>query len=144
MTYSDRQLDRQFHSVTAQANATNLLPMVVYLRDLFARNGPHLEHFHAIFLDQQRGYINDITLGSGGRAEVSLRMRSLFAYALQLDARVLVVAHNHPSGHCQPSARDIVSTKQIEHFARAVDIKLLDHLIVTPHRAYSMRAGGHL
>ena len=121
-----------------------LEPILVYLRNVFAMGNQQNERFHAIFLDQARSYLDDATLCMGNQASLSLRMRRLFAKALSLDARAMVIAHNHPSGNCHPSACDIASTRQIVNFARAVDITLLDHLIITPSRAYSMRAGGHL
>lgn len=142
-------LDENYANIQVQPSLASdptkgLLPVIIYLRNLFAMSNPRREHFHAIFFDERCRYLDDYTLGSGDQASLSIRMRRLFAYALKVDACGLVIAHNHPSGHCHPSASDIASTKQITHFAQAVDINLIDHLIITETRAYSMRAGGHL
>ncbi|MEP5938061.1 MAG: JAB domain-containing protein [Erythrobacter sp.] len=142
--FPGRMYDQQLQDNAALDHTQGLLPVIVYLRDLFAMSNPRREHFHAIFLDRSGHYLDDYTLQIGDAASLSIRMRELFSHALQLDARGLVIAHNHPSGHCQPSARDIASTREIVKFAKAVDIALLDHLIITPTRAYSMRAGGLL
>ncbi len=126
------------------AGSQTTCAMANYLRALFAQAGMHREHFHAIFLDANKEFLDQCTLTTGDRWGLSMRMRQLFARALHVDTKAMVIAHNHPSGQCQPSARDISATRKIVQFATAVDISLLDHLIITPTRAYSMRAGGIL
>ena len=64
--------------------------------------------------------------------------------ALRLDARGIILAHNHPSGECRPSGCDIAATHQLAAVASALDIELIDHLIFTHEAVYSMRAGGLL
>ena len=73
-----------------------------------------------------------------------MRMRELFGKALSMDAHSMIVAHNHPSGRCKPSPYDITATRRLKDIARALDIELLDHLIITQQSVYSMRAGGDL
>ncbi|MEE4200761.1 JAB domain-containing protein [Erythrobacter sp.] len=106
---------------------------------------PHgAERFHVLFLDDQRGYRGDAAMGQGGPGQLSVRMRAIFRGALSLDARGIIVAHNHPSGYCRPSAFDIAASRRLKAVARSLDIELLDHLIFTHDAAYSMRAGGSL
>ena len=102
------------------------------------------EKFHALFLDSQRSYLGGAPLGAGGTGTLSVRMRALFETALALDARGIIVAHNHPSGLCRPSEFDIDATRRLKLVAEALDIELLDHLIITTNSIYSMRAGGNL
>ena len=64
--------------------------------------------------------------------------------ALALGAAGFVLAHNHPSGDCRPSADDLAGTRQIAGIAEALELTLIDHLIVTRRCVYSMRAGGCL
>jgi DNA repair protein RadC len=80
----------------------------------------------------------------GGLNVLFLRMRENFGEALRLDAHGLILAHNHPSGHCRPSSCDIIATRRLAEVARALDIVLIDHLILTDEAVYSMRAGGLL
>ena len=61
-----------------------------------------------------------------------------------MGARGLIVAHNHPSGDCRPSRSDILATHRLKEVAIALDIELIDHLILTENAVYSMRAGGDL
>jgi DNA repair protein RadC len=55
-----------------------------------------------------------------------------------LRAAGLLLAHNHPSGACSPSEADLAATAQISETARQLDLRLLDHLIVTPSSVYSI------
>ena len=71
-------------------------------------------------------------------------MRENFGEALRLDAHGLILAHNHPPGHCRPSSCDIIATRRLAEVARALDIVLIDHLIFTDEAVYSMRAEGLL
>lgn len=126
---------------SGQGYHAHLNAMLLHLRERMFTHGGRIEHLHAIFLDADHGFLADRQIGSGDAAGLALRMRTLFATALQLGSRALIVAHNHPSGDCRPSARDIVTTRRMAAIAAALDIELLDHLIITPNRAYSIRAG---
>lgn len=118
--------------------------MVDYLRAMVLNPGEQVERFHALYLDSDRGYLGDTPLGLSGTSSLTLRLREIFGKALTLDAHGLVIAHNHPSGVCQPSQYDIDATARLNAMARSLDIELLDHLIFTHSAVYSMRAGGQL
>jgi DNA repair protein RadC len=51
------------------------------------------------------------------------------------------MAHNHPSGDPVPSENDHKITRQLEKLASEFNIKVYDHLIVTPHKAFSLKTG---
>ena len=123
---------------------TQVYAMVAYLRSAVVANGGSTERFHAVFLDAQNTYLDDHSLGVGRQAALTLRMRELFSRALAVGASGLIIAHNHPSGDCRPSEWDITSTKRLQGIAQALDIQLIDHLIITATSAYSMRAAGNL
>lgn len=118
--------------------------MIRYLRETVLAAPAGCERFHAIFVDERRVFLADATLGEGGSASLCVRMRNLFAKALSVGASGLIVAHNHPSGDCRPSAKDIASTRRLKEISTALDIELIDHLIITENAAFSMRAGGML
>lgn len=121
-----------------------LSAMIARLRmQVIARDVP-CERCHAVFVDAQRCYLGDASVGRGGFSALSLRMRELFGEALRFDARGIILAHNHPSGDCRPSRCDIAATRRLAEMARALDIELIDHLIFTHTSVYSMRAGGLL
>ncbi|MCK0127343.1 JAB domain-containing protein [Erythrobacter sp. F6033] len=118
--------------------------IVERLRRVVLAEPAYRERFHAIFLDAAHTYVSDASMGAGTTAFLKLRMRDLFSKALSVDARGLIIAHNHPSGDCRPSQLDIVETARLKEFADALDIELIDHLIFTRDNLYSMRAGGKL
>lgn len=118
--------------------------IVEFLRAMVLTPDNRIERLHALFVDEQRGYVMDTALGRGADNALSVRMRELFRKALSVNARGIIIAHNHPSGLCRPSQCDIESTRHLRSVALALDIELVDHLIFTPDAAYSMRAGGEL
>lgn len=102
------------------------------------------ERMHAIFLDGQRRYIADENVGEGTHGDVVLHSRRLLSRAFELSAVILIIAHNHPSGECSPSAADIVATRRLKELCAAVDLVLEDHLIITRTHLYSFKGGGDL
>ncbi|MEL7444622.1 MAG: JAB domain-containing protein [Pseudomonadota bacterium] len=117
--------------------------MIGYLREVVTSN-QMAESLHAIFLDGNRRYLADAGVGQGDVSSLSLRMRELYGKALAVGATGIILAHNHPSGICHPSRADIEETRRLAAIGKALDIELLDHLIITQDSAYSMRAGGDL
>ena len=71
-------------------------------------------------------------------------MRLLFKNALSFGAVSFILAHNHPSGTLKPSEADINITKRIKSGATTLDLKLLDHLIITEKTYYSFADEGIL
>lgn len=118
--------------------------LVAYLRSKVLAPGGYHERCHVVFVDARQSQLGDASIGMGSMGALSLRMREIFGEALRLDARGLILAHNHPSGHCRPSGSDITATRRLAEVARALDIELIDHLIFTDEAVYSMRAGGLL
>ena len=84
------------------------------------------------------------TIALGVMEKVSVTSRSLFGRAMSLDARCMLLAHNHPSGCPEPSRGDIQATREINKIADTLGIKLLDHLIVAKGDVVSMRERGLL
>ena len=80
-------------------------------------------------------------LAIGSLGTVCAEARSLFASALTLDARGIILAHNHPSGDPRPSNADLTATKRVKAMAEQLGIELIDHLIFTDESAYSIRRG---
>lgn len=80
-------------------------------------------------------------LADGSPGAVSTEARSLFASALSLDARGIILAHNHPSGDPQPSHADVQATRRVKSMAEQLGIELIDHLIFVDGSAYSIRRG---
>ena len=80
----------------------------------------------------------------GRRDWLDLPIRDIAADAIAFDAAAVVMAHNHPSGDPSPSVADRQATRQLARALRALEVHLLDHLIVTADRVVSFRALGLL
>lgn len=91
-----------------------------------------------VFLDGCRGYICDEILCIGGPDAMRSRYRPLIQRAFYYRAAALLLVHNHPSGNPRPSLADLSFTKALQVLARALDIDLADHLVVTRSAAYSI------
>lgn len=98
----------------------------------------------AIFCDIQGRYLKFECLNEGQRQSVAFPLKALICRAIDLDARRIVLVHNHPSGSCKPSANDVEVTKNVEKLLRPLEIALVDHLIVTRASIFSMRKGAVL
>ncbi len=68
--------------------------------------------------------------------------REVFADAVADRAASVIIAHNHPSGVCEPSAEDLTLTRQLAAAGRTLGIPVVDHVIVTRGRISSMREQG--
>lgn len=75
-------------------------------------------------------------------SSATMPLRRTVRRAFDLDARRLVIAHNHPSGNPEPSATDIRTTRHFIDVAGALDFVLDDHIIVGGSRAVSLRDRG--
>ena len=81
---------------------------------------------------------------TGGEGELLLPMRAILAEGMRLEARSLIIGHNHPSGDPSPSAADIAATRTLAATARALDLTLADHLIFASGCCRSFRQLGLL
>lgn len=100
------------------------------------------ERVHIVFCDGTRRFIADETTAGGGLRNVVMRVRPMIERALSLGAGGLLLAHNHPSGVCRPSPDDVSATLRIADIAAALEIDLVDHLIVTRRAVFSMKLAG--
>jgi DNA repair protein RadC len=80
-----------------------------------------------------------IVLAKGSDAGLSVNLRSVFVPLVRLAAAAFILAHNHPSSTASPSREDIELTRRIAEAGTVMGIELLDHLIVTPTNAVSLR-----
>ncbi|GFD77290.1 hypothetical protein KUL118_01520 [Tenacibaculum sp. KUL118] len=88
------------------------------------------ERFLCVFLDAQHGLIAGEIMFEGTINSASVYPREIIRRVLELNAAALIIAHNHPSGHPEPSTADIRLTQEIKQALSAIDVPLLDHLVV--------------
>ena len=94
------------------------------------------EHFCVIFLDNQNRIIEAENIFSGTLNHVSVHPRIIARKALMRNAAAVLLAHNHPSGVVIPSQADKTITDHIVKCLSLLDIKTLDHMIVSPGENY--------
>ena len=95
------------------------------------------EEFWVAYLNHQNKVIAHHCLSKGGITSATVDLRLLLKKALEVGATGLLLAHNHPTGNLHPSDADLSLTKKIKVAAQAIDIQLLDHLIVSENGYFS-------
>jgi len=95
-----------------------------------------VEQFSVAFLNRANKILGIQVVSKGGLTGTIADPRLIMAAALKAAATGIVLCHNHPSGNLQPSSADIEITKKIESACKFLDIKLLDHIIISPSGEY--------
>ena len=103
-----------------------------------------VEHLRILYLDQKNRLIRDEIFHGGGVSSVIVNPRQIVKRAILLDAKSIIMSHNHPSGDPSPSAADVEVTRDVKRAAEAVEIRLLDHLIIGRSGSVSLRTLGYL
>lgn len=103
-----------------------------------------LEQFKVLFLNRANRVLGLYNVSSGGITGTVADPRLIFTCALRLNAVALILAHNHPSGSLQPSRQDEELTQKIKGAAALLDMKVLDHLIISSEGYYSFADEGLL
>jgi len=98
----------------------------------------------ALYLDNQNRLIDSEELARGTLNQAFVYPREVVRAALGHHAASVILAHNHPSGVSDPSQADLHLTAQVQQALSLVDIRLLDHLIVTANAATSLAELGKL
>ena len=116
-------------------------------KDVFTLMQPVLgdlehEEFWVLFLDNSNSVIAKRQISKGGLTATVVDVRLLYKSALELVSVAIIVCHNHPSGKLQPSAADKRITQKIKAAGITLDIKLLDHLIITEKAYFSFADEG--
>jgi len=113
--------------------------------------GLEIEKFWVACLNRKNRLKKLVEVTSGTATSALAHPREVFRAAIREGATAVVCVHNHPSGDPAPSAADLQVTRQLREASKAVDIDLLDHVIVgragadpTGQGWYSFRASGLL
>jgi DNA repair protein RadC len=97
---------------------------------------PH-EEFWVLFLNNSNKVILKSQLSKGGISGTIVDVRLVFKLALESGATGLILCHNHPSGTLIPSDADKHITKKLKMAGDSLDVKVLDHVIITETKYYS-------
>ena len=94
------------------------------------------ETFKVLLLNNANKIIGYTTISEGGLTSTTVDVRVVMQTALVSNGTSIILTHNHPSGNPRPSAFDDNLTKKIKSACELLDIRLLDHIIVTPYDSY--------
>lgn len=127
--------------------ASNIIldnPKVVfeYLQNIIGRE--EKEHFIMLTLNSRNHLINVNQISIGTINASLIHPREVFEPALRQLAAQIIIAHNHPSGDPEPSTEDVAITNRLLEVARLMNIDLVDHVIVTSNRYFSLKEKGLL
>lgn len=104
---------------------------------------PH-EEFWIIYLNNSNKVIDQLQLSKGGITGTLVDVRLVLKKALELGATSIILSHNHPSGNLSPSSADKQLTQKLKTAGESLDIKILDHIIVTEKSYFSFADEGLL
>jgi len=99
------------------------------------------ENLMVLCLDDAKRLLHHECVIEGTVDRAPFYPREIMKTAIVYNATSLILVHNHPSGDPIPSENDHVITKELEQIASSFDIRLLDHLIVTPRKSFSIKTG---
>jgi len=102
------------------------------------------EEFWIVYLNNSNKVLQRAQLSKGGITGTLVDVRLVMKQALELGAVALILTHNHPSGTLKPSTADKQITQKLKKAAEALDIKVLDHLIITQKEYFSFADEGVL
>lgn len=104
--------------------------------------GRQQEVFMALFLDTQHRVIASEELFHGTLSQTSVYPREVVKRALAHNAAAVIFAHNHPSGDTEPSQSDRLLTDVLKQALGLVDVRALDHFVVTAGKTLSFAEKG--
>ena len=103
-----------------------------------------VEEFWVLLMNQNHRLIKKMRIAHGGISEVSVDIRIIMREALQANATIIAVCHNHPSGSLRPSKQDEALTISIKQACQVMRIFFYDHVIITDGNYYSFHEEGRL
>lgn len=103
-----------------------------------------VEHFYVILLNRRRQLLDTVEVSMGGITGTVVDARSVFKPALQRNATDIILCHNHPSGNNRASNEDIKLTKQLIIAGNALNIQIVDHIIIADKQYFSFADEGIL
>ena len=103
-----------------------------------------VEEFWVLLMNQNHRLIKKLCISRGGITEVAVDIRIIMREAVLVNATIIAVCHNHPSGSLRPSKPDDDLTFSLLKASQLMRIKLLDHVIVTDGNYYSYHEEGRI
>lgn len=99
-----------------------------------------IEQVRVVFLDAGRQLIRIEIMTTGSVRLAHIYPREIARRSLELNASAVILVHNHPSGDPEPSSEDVQMTERVRQALEAIDVCLLDHLVIARRGHVSFKA----
>ncbi len=133
---------RQAGEALQKTTVLNTKDIAVFLKEKL--QDYHHELFCVVFLNQANKVLGFEVVSEGGITGTLVDARIILRKALEKRAVKLILCHNHPSGNLRPSGADEFLTQKISRAAETIDMKVLDHIIVSNSGYFSFADEGLL
>lgn len=111
-------------------------PMDIY-KEVLHYSSRDKEHFITVALNGAHEVIDSFISTIGLLNKTLIHPREVFAPAIEMRAAAIAIAHNHPSGHLEPSDEDLEATRRLVESGKILGIKVLDHIVFSTKGYYS-------
>ena len=130
--------DIQKTKITTSESASNVI------RKFYFDDINIYESFFILLLNRANNTTGFVKISQGGTAGTVVDIKIIAKYAVDSLSPNVIICHNHPSGNKQPSDADLNITRKIKDALLLLDIKLIDHIIITENDFYSFADNGNL
>ena len=113
--------------ITNASDAVEVIKLVIDMQRIALQ-----EQFIVIYLNQANKVIGTMNVFSGSIKSTVIDIKLILASGILLMSSDVIVAHNHPSGNLKPSREDLALTKRLSTALQYMEMKLVDHFIITP------------
>jgi len=117
--------------ITNSSDAVEVIKLVIDMQRIALQ-----EQFIVIYLNQANKVIGTMNVFSGSIKSTVIDIKLILASGILLMSSGVIVAHNHPSGNLKPSREDLALTKRLSTALHYMEMKLVDHFIITPEDDY--------
>ena len=138
LTYRNELQAADRPQISSSLDAENIL------RENWSDDIELYEEFNVLFLNRANQVTGIFNLSRGGICGTVVDAKILFAAALKALASGVILAHNHPSGNVTPSREDVELTRRLKQIGELLEIRVFDHLILSPYGYYSFADEGTL
>lgn len=115
------------------------------LRDIFNKDTfDWTEEVVMLCMNRANAVVGFYKISTGGMTSSIIDPRVVFSVALNCGSSSIILAHNHPSGNCVPSDQDKKITKDLKKSGELLNIRVLDHIILTTDKYYSLNEQGDI
>ena len=106
-------------------------------------NKPH-EEIWALILNRRNQLVKQFQISKGGTSATVFDVKMVLKEAILENASGLILCHNHPSGNLMPSTNDDAITRQCFKACQTIDVRMLDHVIITANGFHSYNDQGNM